>query len=296
MQLDKFIQFLAEQRKLASNTQESYQRDIAQYLQFIEQLGVHSLELSNKVHIAQYVMKLQENGRAAATVARSLVSIRAFYQYLIRERQVTHDPTLQMEMPKQDKRLPAVLSVAQVEQLLNVPMASTPLGARDKAMLEMLYATGIRVSELVMLNVDDVNVHLGFIRCVGSGRRERMIPLGGIASRCVEEYITSYRPRLLKDEAQDALFINQLGTRLTRQGFWKTIKKYAREASISAEITPHTLRHCFAAHLIQNGADLRSVQEMLGHADLSTTQIYSHLIKARLKEVYERTHPRANSD
>jgi integrase/recombinase XerD len=199
-----------------------------------------------------------------------------------------------METPKPEKKLPHVLTVQEVGKLLEAPAGTSPNGMRDKAMLEVLYATGIRVSELVSLNIDSVNPAMGFIRCLGKGGKERIVPLGQISSQCLTAYIETMRPKLLKsDKPDEALFINHLGTRITRQGFWKIIKRYAAESDIRKEITPHTLRHSFAAHLLENGADLRSVQEMLGHADISTTQIYTQLAKGKLKEVYDRSHPRA---
>lgn len=292
--LKLFIQYLSVERGLARNTLESYERDLTHYLDYIGKQGVRSLEESTKSHIVHYLLKLKQLGRAPATVSRNTVSIRAFYQFLVRERLIPHDPSLHMETPKLEKRLPKVLTVEEVERLLEAPDPSGPGGMRDKAMLELLYATGIRVSELISLNLGDVNLGMGFVRCIGKGSKERIIPLGKIAARWLGSYADTMRPLLLrKAKAEDALFINHLGTRLTRQGFWKIIKRYAREAGIDKEITPHTLRHSFATHLLENGADLRAVQEMLGHADISTTQIYTHVTKSRMKQIYDRTHPRA---
>lgn len=293
-ELQTFIHYLSVERGLAQNTLFSYERDITQYLQFLEKSGIVTLTDSSKVHISNYLMKLKQLGRASATLSRTMVSIRAFYQFLVRERMLEHDPSLHMETPKLEKRLPKVLTVQEVETLLEAPQTSTPNGMRDKAMLEVLYATGIRVSELISLDLQSVNLGMGFIRCIGKGSKERIIPLGRIASQYLSSYIESMRPRLLKkSKAEEALFINHLGTRITRQGFWKIIKRYAMEAHIVKEITPHTLRHSFATHLLENGADLRAVQEMLGHADISTTQIYTHVTRTKMKEVYDRTHPRA---
>lgn len=291
--LQSFIRFLSEERGLAQNTLDSYERDLSQYIDFLEQSGVHSLRDSGKVSISAYLLKLKQMGRATATLSRNMVSIRAFYQYMVKERMLETDPSMHMETPKLEKRVPKVLSVSEMERLLESPLTSTPNGMRDKAMLEVLYATGIRVSELISLDVHSVNLTVGFIRCVGKGK-ERVVPLGSIASRYVKEYIETMRPKLLKkSKAEEALFINHLGTRITRQGFWKIIKRYAMESDIRKEITPHTLRHSFAAHLLENGADLRSVQEMLGHADISTTQIYTQVGRGKMKDVYNRTHPRA---
>ncbi|TDF99272.1 site-specific tyrosine recombinase XerD [Paenibacillus piri] len=293
-ELQSFIEFLTDERGLAKNTVESYERDVHQYLEYLREHDIHSLQDTNTYQIANYLMRLKQLGRAAATQSRNIVSIRAFYQYLVRERVMEHDPTLHMETPKLEKKLPNVMTIGEVEALLEAPRTETAIGMRDKAMLEVLYATGIRVSELISLNVDNVNLELGFVRCVGTALKERIIPLGGFAAEYVGSYQKTMRPRLLKQtEAEQALFINHLGTRITRQGFWKIIKRYAAEARIVKEITPHTLRHSFAAHLLENGADLRSVQEMLGHADISTTQIYAQVTRGKMKEVYDRTHPRA---
>jgi integrase/recombinase XerD len=293
-QLLIFIQYLSVEKGLAQNTLESYERDLTQYLAFVEKNGISQLKDTKKITIQNYLLQLKKLGRASSSVTRSMVSIRSLYQFLVRERMLELDPTLNMESPRLVKRLPKVLSIQEVENLLEAPETSTPYGMRDKAMLELLYATGIRVSELVNLNAGHVNLGMGFVRCMGKGSKERIIPLGRIAAKWLNNYIQSMRHQLLREsKLDDALFINHLGTRLTRQGFWKIIKKYGREAHILKDITPHTLRHSFATHLLDNGADLRAVQEMLGHADISTTQIYTHVSKTRIKEVYNRTHPRA---
>jgi integrase/recombinase XerD len=293
-QLLIFIQYLSVEKGLAQNTLESYERDLTQYIAFIEKSGITGFKDTKKSNIQSYLLQLKKLGRASSTVTRNMVSIRSFYQFMVRERLLDLDPSLNMETPRLDKRLPKVLSIQEVEALLEAPETTTPHGMRDKAMLELLYATGMRVSELISLNAGHVNLGMGFVRCIGKGSKERIIPIGRIAAKWLHEYIQRMRPQLLKElKADDALFINHLGTRLTRQGFWKIIKKHGREAKIVKEITPHTLRHSFATHLLDNGADLRAVQEMLGHADISTTQIYTHVSKTRMKEVYNRTHPRA---
>jgi integrase/recombinase XerD len=292
--LQTFIHYLSVERGLARNTLESYERDLTQYLGFLEESGILQLEDTTRTQILNYLAKLKHSGKAAATLSRNMASIRSLYQFLCRERVLPTDPSLNMETPKLPRKLPKVLSVKEVEVVLEAPQTSTASGTRDKAMLELLYATGIRVSELISLNEDNVNLGMGFVRCIGKGSKERIIPLGRIAIHWLQSYMQSAREKLKKPHVQEnALFINHLGTRLTRQGFWKMIKRYARETNIHKEITPHTLRHSFATHLLENGADLRSVQEMLGHADISTTQIYTHVTKSRMKEVYNRTHPRA---
>lgn len=291
-----FVQYLSVERGLTSNTLESYERDLTQYISFLkDEHGMTRLEDSEKAHITYYLLHLKKLGRATATISRTMVSIRSFYQFLLQEQVLTHDPSLHMDTPKVTRKLPKALSMSEVERLLNGPDPETVRGLRDKAMLEVLYATGIRVTELVSLNVSHVNLAMGFIRVFGKGQKERLIPLGSMANQFLDRYLQTAHRKLLKPRSveRDALFLNHLGTRLTRQGFWKIIKQYASEVNIRQEITPHTLRHSFATHLLENGADLRSVQEMLGHADISTTQIYTHISKARMKDVYDRTHPRA---
>jgi integrase/recombinase XerD len=292
--LQSFVHYLAVERGLARNTLESYERDLTKYIQFLHNQGISEFGHSQKHHILTFLTLLKNEGRAAATVSRHMVSIRSLYQFLVRERMIEHDPSLNMETPKLVKKLPKVLSVSEVENLLEAPQTSTAAGMRDKAMLEVLYATGIRVSELISLDVADVNLAMGFLRCMGKGSKERIIPLGRLAGDAARNYIESMRPKLVKPAKSDpALFISRIGARMTRQGFWKIIKRYAMEAGIAKDITPHTLRHSFATHLLENGADLRAVQEMLGHADISTTQIYTHVTRSRMKEVYDQTHPRA---
>ncbi|MBO8163094.1 MAG: site-specific tyrosine recombinase XerD [Brevibacillus sp.] len=291
--IDQFTHFLAVEKGLAANTLESYQRDLVMYAAYLREQGIERIEETNRSHIVGYLMMLKQKGRATATLSRNMASIRAFYQFLVRDKYLDKDPSIHLETPKIEKRLPKVLTIEEVERLLEGPALTQPTGIRDKAMLELLYATGIRVSELVNLDMGDVNLEMGFVKCMGKGSKERIIPLGKIAVDVVRLYIETGRPRLLKAKAETALFLNHLGKRISRQGFWKIIKKYAQQANIHTEITPHTLRHSFATHLLENGADLRSVQEMLGHADISTTQIYTHVTRTRIKDVYAKTHPRA---
>jgi integrase/recombinase XerD len=294
-ELQSFIQFLTTEKRLSRNTLESYERDLLQYVAYLEQQSITSWRESGKTHMAGYLSQLKSLGRASATLSRIRVSLRSFYQYMVKERLLESDPSVFIEVPKLEKRVPKILSIDEVEKLLEAPQSELVNGARDKAMLELLYATGIRVSELVSLNVTDVNLEMGFIRCIGKAEKERMIPLSGIAIRILATYIQNYRVKLLKRSVdEEALFIGHLGTRMTRQGFWKIMKRYAAETEIKNEITPHTLRHSFAAHLIENGADLRSVQEMLGHSDISSTQLYVQVTKVKMKDVYNRAHPRAH--
>ncbi|NGQ94658.1 site-specific tyrosine recombinase XerD [Brevibacillus sp. SYP-B805] len=293
MLIDHFIHFLAVEKGLAANTLESYQRDLMAYTAYLRDHGVTDIRDSTRSHIIGYLFTLQEKGRATATLSRNMASIRAFYQFLVRDKHLEKDPSIHLETPKIEKRLPKVLTIEEVERLLDGPEVHHPAGLRDKAMLELLYATGIRVSELVSLSIGDVNLEMGFVKCLGKGSKERIIPLGSMAIEIVRQYIEVGRPKLLKEKQETALFLNHLGKQITRQGFWKIMKRYARQVNIRTEITPHTLRHSFATHLLENGADLRSVQEMLGHADISTTQIYTHVTRTRIKDVYAKTHPRA---
>jgi integrase/recombinase XerD len=291
--IQEFIDYLGHEKGLATNTLESYSRDLKQYYGFLSGDSTASLENASQSTIVAYLMYLRKQGKATATIARRLAALKAFYQFLVKENYVSSDPTNDLSSPKLERKLPKVLTVSEVERLLNQPDLSTPAGKRDKAMLELLYATGIRVSELVNLNILDVDLKEGFVRCMGKGSKERVVPVGDIAVSALRTYLEGARPKLVADAKEKALFVNHHGKRLTRQGFWKIVKKYAAQAQIRKEITPHTLRHSFATHLLENGADIRAVQEMLGHADISTTQIYTHVTKDRLKDVYAKSHPRA---
>ncbi|SDM79151.1 integrase/recombinase XerD [Fictibacillus solisalsi] len=289
-----FIHYLIVERGLSKNTVDSYRRDLEQYTLYMEK--VESIDAVGKIqraNIVGYLLHLKENGKAATTIARNIASIRSFHQYLLREKISDADPSVHIETPKTERKLPKVLSMKEVEALLDVPDSHQPFGMRDKAMLELLYATGIRVTELVSLDQSDVHLSMGFLRCLGKGNKERIIPLGKMAASAIQVYLESGRPALQKGKSGNALFLNHHGNRLSRQGFWKILKHLAQKANIEKELTPHTLRHSFATHLLENGADLRAVQEMLGHADISTTQIYTHVSKTRLKDIYAAYHPRA---
>jgi integrase/recombinase XerD len=289
-----FIHFLTVEKGLARNTIVSYQRDLEQYRTFLQNIGVLDVQNITRSHIMRYLGQMREDGKSSKTMARNVASIRSFHQFLLREKRANEDPTLHIETPQLEKKLPKVLNLPEVEALLQAPDMSNEFGYRDKAMIEILYATGMRVSELVQLNISDAHLTMGFIRCIGKGNKERIIPIGSKAIEALEQYLQFARPKLVKPQHRtDALFLNHLGKRLTRQGFWKILKKLASVAGIQKEFSPHTLRHSFATHLLENGADLRAVQEMLGHADISTTQIYTHVTKTRLKDVYSKFHPRA---
>ncbi|MGI6328318.1 MAG: site-specific tyrosine recombinase XerD [Dethiobacteria bacterium] len=291
--LKDFVFFLSVEKGLAENTLESYQRDLKKYIQFLNRQEVRDFNETSKKIILEYLAEQKQKGLAVSTLTRNLASIRSFYQYLLQEQIIQENPAGELESPRAEKRLPTVLSFKDIELLLEQPQPKGNIGMRDKAMLELLYATGIRVSELVSLNLDNVNLKMGFLKCDGKGNKERIVPLGSVAIKSLQEYLQNGRLKLLKQRDEKALFINQHGKRLTRQGFWKILKKYALRTGINAEITPHTLRHSFATHLLENGADLRSVQEMLGHADISTTQIYTQITRKKIKEIYNQTHPRA---
>lgn len=289
---ENFISYLDQEKHLTSNTLMSYKRDIDQYISYLSQHHFQDIGKVNKTVVLTYLLHLQKQGRATATISRSLASIRSFYGYLGRIGACSADPTFGLESPRVNKKIPQILTTAEVELLLEQPKCVDLKGYRDKAMLEMLYATGIRVSELINLNIDDINVSMGFVKC-SSISRERIIPLGSIAAKAIVEYIEKSRTMMIKNGSERALYVNCNGSRLTRQGFWKIIKKYKTLSGITAELTPHTLRHSFAAHLLENGADLKSIQEMLGHSDISSTQVYTQLMKNKIHEVYQKAHPRA---
>jgi integrase/recombinase XerD len=293
-QLKDFVHFLVVEKGLSQNTVVSYERDLKSYLLYLNKVEeITSLNDVTRPTIIQFLKFLTEKGKSSKTIARHIASIRSFHQFLLREKVTSQDPTVHIDRPKQEQKLPHIMSVEEVQALLETPDANNAFGIRDKAMLELLYATGIRVSELISLNLSDVHLTMGFVRCIGKGNKERIIPVGKMAQRAIEVYIEESRGLLKKKKTIDALFLNHHGNRLTRQGFWKILKKLTKEAGIEKELTPHTLRHSFATHLLENGADLRAVQEMLGHADISTTQIYTHVTKTRMKDVYSMYHPRA---
>jgi integrase/recombinase XerD len=293
--LQDFLHFLIVEKGLAKNTIVSYERDLKSYLHYLQTVEqITDVNQITRIHIIQFLNHLRKEGKSAKTLARHVASLRSFHQFLLREKMADQDPSVHIESPHLERSLPKVLTLSEVEALLEAPDRSKPSGLRDAAMLELLYATGIRVSELVNLNLDDLHLTMGFLRCIGKGNKERIIPVGKTALHVLDQYLQYGRPNMQsKKYRTDALFLNHHGNRLTRQGFWKILKGLAKKANIEKELTPHTLRHSFATHLLENGADLRAVQEMLGHADISTTQIYTHVTKTRLREVYSKFHPRA---
>ena len=268
--VDEYASFMTNVRHKAENTIESYTRDVNQYLTYLDESGVEDVSLATKKTILSYLLSLQQQGRATSTLSRTLASLRSFYVFLIQNGGAQSDPTSNLEAPHVEKKPPQVLTAAEVELLLAQPANSDNKGIRDKAMLELLYATGIRVSELINLNVTDINLVMNFIR-TSNGKKERIVPMGHAAVEAITHYISHARAAMVKSEDEEALFVNCSGVRLSRQGFWKIIKHYQQTAGIETEITPHILRHSFAAHLIENGADLHSVQEMMGHADIAST-------------------------
>jgi integrase/recombinase XerD len=291
--IDEFIYYLSVERGLAENTLVSYKQDLMKFKEFLTNKGITDIINISKTHILGYLLQLKKDGLASSTVSRHLAAIKSFNHFLLNEGFIKKDPTINLESPKLEKRLPKILSVEEVDKLLDQPNNGKVTGLRDKAMLELLYATGMRVTELISLNLEDANLDMGYIRCFGKGSKERIVPIGSLAQKWVSEYLLSGRVKLIRSKDEKSIFLNHHGRKMTRQGFWKIIKQYVKEAGIKKDVTPHTLRHSFATHLLENGADLRSVQEMLGHADITTTQIYTHLTKGRIREVYAKAHPRA---
>lgn len=290
-QIKQFLDFLQNEKRVSNNTLQSYSRDIHQYESYLSENRINYIKVDNK-KINEYLKKLQDIGKKTSTISRNLASIRSFYQYLIRIKKVKHDPTENIQSPKVEKRVPSVLTAEEVEKLLSQPKDVDLKGTRDKAMLEVAYATGMRVTEIISLNIEDVNLDEGFIFC-RSANKQRNIPLGSISIAALREYINDARPIMIRNENEESLFVNVNGKRLTRQGFWKIVKYYKEQAHIDKDITPHVLRHSFATHLLQNGADLKAIQTMLGHSDISSTQVYAQFADEGIKEVYKKTHPRA---
>lgn len=288
----EYTSFMTDIRHKSLNTVESYKRDVTQYISYLDGTGVTDISSTTKTTVLSYLLYLQKEGRASSTVSRTLASLRSYYLFMMQNGVVKSNPTSNLEAPHVEKKIPKILSGEEVELLLEQPKNCDNKGIRDKAMLELLYATGIRVSELINLDVSDVNVPMSFVRCKG-GKKERIIPMGDQAKDALENYINNVRKYMVKDENETALFVNCSGARLSRQGFWKLIKYYQHIAGIETDITPHTLRHSFAAHLLENGADLHSIQEMMGHADISSTQVYSRMMNSKIKDVYAKAHPRA---
>ncbi len=290
-QIRNFLDFLKNDKKVSKNTLQSYERDIMQFYKYVSANKIVYTKATEE-NIKQYFKNLEESGKKPSTISRNLATIRAFYQYLLKTRKIKKDPTEKVQAPKIEKRAPSILSSQEIELLLEQPKSIELKGIRDKAMLEFAYATGMRVTEIISLDVDDVNLEEGYVVCK-TETKQRNIPLGSLSLKALEDYIVNARPIIIKDESVKALFVNTNGKRLTRQGFWKIVKYYKEQAHITKDITPHVLRHSFATHLLQNGADLKAIQTMLGHSDISSTQIYMQFQDESLKNVYKKAHPRA---
>ena len=290
-QIKLFLEFLENDKKLSENTLQSYRRDIIQFEEYLDNQRLVYSKIDKK-DIKEYIDYLKKIGKKTSTISRNLASIRSFYQYQVRVKKVKRDPTDGIQSPKIEKKAPSVLTSDEVELLLEQPKDVDLKGMRDKAMLEFAYATGMRVTEIISLNIDDVNVAESYVTCK-NGSKSRNIPIGTISMKALEEYIKEARPYLIKTDNEKSLFVNVNGKRLTRQGFWKIIKYYKEQAHITKDITPHVLRHSFATHLLQNGADLKSIQTMLGHSDISSTQVYMQFQNDGLNNIYKKAHPRA---
>ncbi len=289
---DRYLNYLVFEKGLSKKTMESYSRDIIRYFDFLNKQGIKQVSEEDTPVLLQHIINLRKSGLVSRSIARHLVTLRGFYKFLVQEKILGKDPCRLVDMPKTGLKLPDVLSVSDVNTLLKEPDTKTFLGKRNGAMLELMYAAGLRVSELVNLKLMDVNLEAGFVRAYGKGSKERIIPMGTYAKKKIEDYIRTARPSLVKNKVSKYLFVTGSGKSITRQGFWKLLKKYAMQAGMNKKVTPHSLRHSFASHLLEGGADLRSVQTMLGHVDISTTQIYTHVARDHLKQMHERYHPR----
>jgi len=289
---DQYLNYLLVEKGLSSKTLDSYGSDMAMYLSFLEKNKIIDISETDTPVILKHLISMRDAGLGARSRARHLVTIRGFYRFLVQEKILKHDPTRLIDLPKSGLKLPDVLSVEEVRLLLSTPDVKTPAGSRDAAMIELLYAAGLRVSELINLKLQDVNLEAGFVRVFGKGSKERVVPIGLFAKQRIDDYLKTARPLILKNIPSRYLFVARAGKPMTRQGFWKLIKRYALKAGFNKKITPHSLRHSFASHLLEGGADLRAVQLMLGHVDISTTQIYTHVAREHLKKIHEKFHPR----
>jgi integrase/recombinase XerD len=290
--LDRYLDFLMVEKGLAAQTIEAYSRDLVRYISFLVECGRTTVSEADTPLILKYLISMREDGLNARSRARHLVSIRGFYRFLAQEEILPSDPSRLIDLPKSGLKLPDVLTIDEVKRLLDAPDPKKSSGCRDAAMLELLYAAGLRVSELITLKLQDVNLTAGYVRVFGKGAKERVVPIGQYAQEKIRTYTTGARQALLKDRISATLFVARAGKPLSRQGFWKLIKRYGLRAGLRKVITPHTLRHSFASHLLEGGADLRAVQTMLGHADIATTQIYTHVARDHLKYLHQKFHPR----
>ena len=291
--LDQFLNYLAVEKGLSLNTLDSYSRDLIKYLDFLATKGIKDISETSDLTIISFISVVKKEGLSNRSSARNLTAIKMFYKFLTEDHYLKSNPTVNIETPRRESKLPHVLSIEEVDLLLQNPDKSTPLGLRDATFLEVLYATGLRVSEIISLSLNDINLEAGYLIAYGKGSKERVIPIGEVAQNLIKEYLTKARSALLKNKQSYYLFTTRSAKPMTRQGFWKLIKKYALAAGIKKNISPHTLRHSFASHLLERGADLRSVQTMLGHVDISSTQIYTHVTTERLKKIHSQYHPRS---
>ena len=289
--IQKFILYIHTEKRTSENTEVSYERDLKKMEQFLNKYGIDQIEKVTATSLNSYVLYLEKIGRKPSTISRSIASMKAFFHYLTEIGEITSDPSKNLKAPKIEKKLPEILTIEETERLLEQPSGASPKELRDKAMLELLYATGIRVSELIHLEMKDLNIDMDFLVCKDANK-ERVVPFGTMAKKSLVAYLEKGRPNIVEDETCGLLFTNCSGQAMSRQGFWKLIKHYGKMAGIEKDLTPHTLRHSFAAHMVGNGADLKSVQEMLGHSDIATTQIYMQVNQGIVREVYQNTHPR----
>lgn len=290
--VDRYLTYLLIEKGLSKKTIEAYARDLTRYVQSLKNIGIERIFEADTTAILKHLIVIRNEGLAGKSRARHLVSIRGFYRFLFDEKILTRDPARVVDMPKSGLRLPNFLSFEEIQPLLDAPDTAKPAGVRDSAMIELMYGAGLRVSELINLRLTHVNTEVGFVRVFGKGAKERVVPFGIHAKNKIDRYVNTARKQLLKNESSRFLFVARRGKPLTRQGFWKLLKRHATHAGIVKKITPHALRHSFATHLLEGGADLRAVQAMLGHTDISTTQIYTHVARDRLKKIHERYHPR----
>ncbi|MEB5761028.1 site-specific tyrosine recombinase XerD [Staphylococcus haemolyticus] len=291
--IEEYLKFIQIEKGLSENTIGAYRRDLKKYQLYMQEQKIAHIDFIDRQTIQECLGSLIDQGASAKSIARFISTIRSFHQFALREKYAAKDPTVLIETPKYEKKLPDVLEVEEVIQLLETPDLTKNNGYRDRTILELLYATGMRVTELIQIEIDDVNLIMGFVKVFGKGNKERIIPLGDTVIEYLDTYINTVRTQLLKKTVTNVLFLNLHGRPLTRQGIWKLIKQYGLRANITKTLTPHTLRHSFATHLLENGADLRAVQEMLGHSDISTTQLYTHVSKTQIRQMYNQFHPRA---
>lgn len=290
--VDQYINYLVFEKGLSKKTIESYSSDLSKYLEFLKQNEIENITQTDTPLILKHLIALRESGLGSKSCARHLITLRGFHKFLFQEKILEFDPAKLIDLPKSGLKLPDVLSVSDVNLLLSIPNINNPLGKRNAAMLELLYAAGLRVSELVNLKFLDVNLEACFVRVLGKGSKERIVPFGLHAKNKIDDYIKHSRPVLLKSRISQYLFVARAGKPMTRQGFWKILKQYVKQSGIKKKVTPHSLRHSFASHLLEGGADLRTVQVMLGHVDISSTQIYTHIARDHLRQIHEKYHPR----